>query len=172
MELVKASLEQHWEIASEFLKQTVERCSKNGFPLWNHEQVIVSALKRAYSLESLYLLRHESQFVGCVFISADRDAFWEDMDTHGSLFFHKLAIGDDYHSKGLGLLALAQILLFAQSLGCMWLRCDCHGARERLRAFYEQFGFEFVDRQEMFGFDVARYQMPVNGSRETVHTRC
>lgn len=135
MELVRASLERHWDIASEFLKQTVERCNKNGVPLWTHEQVIVSTLKRTFSFESLYLLKNEGNLVGCVFISSGSDAFWEDIDTDGSLFFHKLAVGDDYHSKGLGLLALAQILLFAQNSGCMWPRCDCHGARGRLRAF-------------------------------------
>ncbi len=159
MELVKASLDEHWRVASEFLAQTVERCNNSGFPLWTHKQVMVESLKSSYALESLFLLKHKQQFVGCVFISFDNDDFWQDIDATGSLFFHKFAIGDAFKSQGLGILALAEIEVFAQSSDCDWVRCDCHGARERLRAFYENYGFELVDRQEMFGFDVARYQM-------------
>lgn len=162
MELVKASKKEHWEIASTLLTQTVARCNKNGVPLWTYEQVNISSLEKSYSFESLYLLQHEHEFVGCVFISFDYDDFWKDVSTQGSLFFHKLAIGDSHNSKGLGTLALAEILSLGKHLGCTCLRCDCHGDRVRLRNFYEQFGFEFIDRQEMFGFDVARYQMPIN----------
>ncbi|MFB2864958.1 GNAT family N-acetyltransferase [Aeromonas sp. MdU4] len=162
MELVKASKDLHWEVASSLLTQTVERCQKNGVPLWTHEQVNISSLKSSYSFESLYLLQHQNDFVGCVFISFDHDVFWQEMSTQGSLFFHKLAMGNDHNSKGLGTLALAKILALGKNRGCTWLRCDCHGGRLRLRNFYEQFGFEILDRQEMFGFDVARYQMPIN----------
>ncbi|EGU55629.1 GCN5-related N-acetyltransferase [Vibrio nigripulchritudo ATCC 27043] len=158
MELINASLERQWDIAADFLVQAVERCNRNGLPLWTKDQVNVPSLKTSYELENLYLLKHHGQQVGCVFISLDNDDFWSDRDTKGSLFFHKFVIGDAFKSQGLGVLALTEIQLMAQSMGCEWLRCDCHGDRGRLRAFYENFGFEFVDRSELFGFDVARYQ--------------
>jgi GNAT superfamily N-acetyltransferase len=161
MELVKASNEEHWVLASKFLTQAVERCNRNGTPLWTYDQVNITSLRKSYSFEQLYLLRHEQIFVGCVFISFDSDAFWEDIESNGSIFFHKLAFADTHNSKGLGARALTEILSLAQDFGCIWMRCDCHGDRFKLRSFYEQFGFEFVDRQDMFGFDVARYQMQV-----------
>ncbi|EOK5698557.1 GNAT family N-acetyltransferase, partial [Vibrio parahaemolyticus] len=159
MELVKASTGEHWNIASNFLAQTVERCNEKGLPLWTHQQVSVKALKSHYAIENLYLLKSEQHTIGCVFISFDFDDFWADTDTKGALFFHKFAIGNAFNSKGFGLQALTAIRLLAEERGCLWVRCDCHGDRERLRAFYERGGFEFVDRQEMLGFDVARYQM-------------
>lgn len=162
MELVKASVEQHWVIASEFLLQTVYRCNKRNLPLWTHEQVQVASLRKSYSLDSLYLLEHNSQLVGCVFISFDFDDFWKEIETKGTLFFHKLAIGDRFSSQGLGVLAIAEIRSFAEKSGCEWIRCDCHGGRESLRAFYENCGFAFVDRLQMYGFDVARYEMLTN----------
>lgn len=158
MELVKATLEEHWRLASGFLTETVERCNMNNVPLWTDEQVSIPSLKQQYCLDSLYLLKYEGAFVGCVFIGFDRDVFWQDRETTGSLFFHKLAIGSKYNAKGLGTETLASILSLAKSNDCVWLRCDCHGARPRLRAFYEQFGFQLVDRKEKLGFDVARYQ--------------
>ena len=36
MKLVQAAGDKYWEIASMFLTQTVERCNKNGLPLWTH----------------------------------------------------------------------------------------------------------------------------------------
>ncbi len=164
MELVQAAGDESWEIASVFLSQTVERCNRNGLPLWTHSQVSVSALKSAYPSESLYLLKTADKFIGCVFVSFETDDFWSELDTSNSLFFHKFAIGDEHNGLGYGERALNALLELAKANDCIWLRCDCHGGRKRLRAFYEQFGFEFVDRQEMFGFDVARYQMLTNCS--------
>ena len=158
MELVKATVEEHWKLASDFLIETVERCNRNNVPLWTYEQVSIASLKQQYCLEGLYLLKYDNVFVGCVFISFDSDVFWQDRDTTGSLFFHKLAISSQYNAKGLGEKTLAAIVTLAKSNHCVWLRCDCHGARPRLRAFYEQFGFQLVDRKERLGFDVARYQ--------------
>lgn len=159
MELVQAAGDKYWEIASMFLTQTVERCNRNGLPLWTHSQVRISSLKSVYPSESLYLLKTADKFIGCVFVSFETDNFWSGMDTTNSLFFHKLAIGDEHNGLGFGARALNALLELAKDNGCIWLRCDCHGGRKRLRVFYEQFGFELVDRQEMFGFDVARYQM-------------
>ena len=165
MELVKASTDEHWNIASKFLAQTVERCNERGLPLWTHQQVSVKALKSNYAIENLYLLKSDQHTIGCVFISFDFDDFWTDTDTKGTLFFHKFAIGNAFNSKGFGSQALTEIRLLAEERGCLWVRCDCHGGRASLRAFYERSGFEFVDRQEMLGFDVARYQMLTKRSR-------
>ncbi|WCP68797.1 GNAT family N-acetyltransferase [Vibrio tubiashii] len=160
MELCKASEEAHWELASNILLEVVERCNARNVPLWTNEQVQVSSLKKSYSLDGLYFFQHNGVFVGCVFISFGLDDFWKDLPTDSnSMFFHKLAITNSSSSKGLGSLALSEIRSLAEKLNCEWLRCDCHGGRERLRNFYEQFGFEFVDRQVMYGFDVARYRM-------------
>lgn len=162
MELVKASVEQHWEIASEFLLQTVVRCNRKNLPLWTYEQVQVASLRKSYSINSLYLLEHNSELVGCVFISFDCDDFWKGMQTEGTLFFHKLVISDRCCGQGLGALAINEIRSLAENLGYEWVRCDCHGGRESLRAFYENCGFTFVDRLRMYGFDVARYEMITN----------
>lgn len=162
MELVQATTEEHWNIASTFLLETVERCNRNNTPLWTHEQVTTESLKQSYDFEDLYLLQANNVHVGSVFISFGSDAFWPDEDTRNSTFFHKLAIGDKYHSRGLGHQALKAIQDLATAKKSEWLRCDCHGDRPRLRAFYERYGFELVDRKERFNFDVARYQISLD----------
>lgn len=125
MELMKASVEQHWEIASEFLLQTVERCNRRHIPLWTHDQIQVASLRKSYLMDSLYLLEHNSELVGCVFISFDFDDFWEGIETEGTLFFHKLAVGDRFCGQGLGALAITEIRSLAEKSGCEWVRCDC-----------------------------------------------
>ena len=159
MELVQANSEQDWPVAATILEQCVTRCNRANVPLWTYEQVSVESLKQSYNLEGLFFLVHEGHCVGCVFLSRDDDPFWQDQNTINTLFLHKLAIGSDYHQQGLGHLALGAIKTHAKLLECEWLRCDCHGARLRLRTFYETFGFKLVDRQTLLGFDVARYQL-------------
>lgn len=82
----------------------IERCNRNGMLLWTYDQVEVSALKQAYSDDSLYLLTL-------------RSVRW------GRLFFHKFAIGNSHHASGLGELALTDIRLLTQRVGCYWILC-------------------------------------------------
>lgn len=171
IELIKASSESDWTTASSFLTETVVRCEKNNVPLWTHEQVNVTSLKQSYSLNELYLLKYKGTFIGNVFVSFGSDTFWPDIDASDSAFFHKLAIGDQYYANNLGSLALGSILELAKQHNVRWLRCDCHGGRPRLRNFYERFGFQLVDRKERLGFDVARYQLPVNQIKAPIPTR-
>ncbi len=166
VQLIPATCDSDWTLASDFLLETVERCRRQQIPLWTHEQVCVAALKQNYHSQSLHLLRYRDVWVGCVFISFDSDVFWPDIDTNSSVFFHKLAISDAYHGQGLGQKALAALGNLAKHSQRRWLRCDCHGARPRLRAFYQAFGFDLVDRKPRLGFDVARYQMRI----ESAHT--
>lgn len=52
MELVKASNEEHWVLASKFLTQAVERCNRNETPLWTYDQVKVTSLKNHIPLHN------------------------------------------------------------------------------------------------------------------------
>lgn len=160
MELVHVDNEQGWLFAEAFLNETVERCNQRDIPLWTHEQVCMDALKKSYPADSLYLFRYQGNFVGCVFIVSGADEIWSDIDGSDSLFFHKLAIGDKYLSQGLGHQALEGIVQMAKNCGLSWLRCDCRAQRPRLRAFYERFGFCYVDTKELSGLALSRYQLP------------
>lgn len=48
----------------------------------------ITALKTAYSLDSLYFLKHGGEYVGCVFLSLGADDFWKELPIDSnSLFF-------------------------------------------------------------------------------------
>ncbi len=162
VELIQAKSERDWVFAAECLAQAVARLERQNMPLWTSKQVSLAQLKQDYAGDQLYLLRKDKKNVGSVFINADHDPFWQDRCTKGSLFFHKLVLSDACIEKNLGLAALTAIKNWGYRHDYTWLRCDCHGARPRLREFYERFGFINVDRSEMYGFDVARYQLKIN----------
>ena len=160
--LKQSTGDKDWQVAQNCLLQAVARCHRQQIPLWTEEQVQIEVLQQSYSNEQLYLIDYQGQAIGCVFICFDSDPFWPDLDTHNSLFFHKFAIADSHYSRGLGQDVIKAIVALAKLHHCQWVRCDCHGDRPTLRRFYENCGFNLVDRQERLGFDAARYQIWVN----------
>ncbi len=159
MDLIQAKTAKDWQLCTRFLQQAVHRCIQRGLPLWTYEQVSLDALKKAYGTEQLFLLRDNQQYVGSVFIHEGADEFWPEYPDDSSVYFHKFVIGEEFVAHGLGHKALSAVKLHAQQRNARWLRCDCHAGRPRLRAFYESFGFQFVDEVVVHGFDAARYQI-------------
>ncbi|MDD1783652.1 GNAT family N-acetyltransferase [Enterovibrio sp. ZSDZ35] len=158
--LIKSSNPEDFVLVHRFLMQAIQRLRAAGIPLWEPEDVSVDALVKAYGTHSLYLVMDNEKTIGGVFVLEEDALFWPEIVTNDSFFFHKLVIGDDFITKGIGHRVLDALVELAKSHGKHWLRCDCHGDRPRLRNFYESFGFYFIDRKTVEGFDAARYEYP------------
>ncbi|USH05119.1 GNAT family N-acetyltransferase [Grimontia kaedaensis] len=158
--LTKSTHPDDWRTIEGFLFEAIERLKSAGIPLWEREEVSVSALQKAYGDGSLYLVKEDDQIIGGVFILEMDALFWPQINANDSLFFHKLVIGDAFITRGIGHRVLQAMVELVKSEGRHWLRCDCHGDRPRLRNFYESFGFYFIDRREVEGFDAALYEYP------------
>lgn len=158
--LTKSTQQEDWKAIEGYLLEAIERLETAGIPLWEREQVTVAALQQTYGADSLYLVKEENQVIGGVFILERDELFWPHITTDDSLYFHKLVIGDAFITRGIGHRVLQAMVELVKSEGKLWLRCDCHGNRPRLRNFYESFGFYFIDRREVDGFDAALYEYP------------
>lgn len=162
MELVRVTSDAGWQRIERLLCQAVARCEQRGVPLWHYEQVTRASLLQAYPGAQPYVFRHDGCDVGCVFLQVGEDDFWHDhADMSDAVYFHKLAMGDEFASRGLGQQALSVLLNFARTQQVSWLRCDCHAGRPELRAFYQRFGFAFAGIHPIEEFEVAKYQMAV-----------
>ncbi len=158
MKLIKATGSDDFEQASLILSAVAKSLEASGQPLWTQQQVSTAELKHSYPLTSLYFLEQDFQQVGVVFLQDRDELFWPDLpENDSSLFIHKLALHPEYRGRQLGHRALKAIAQFAREHFFDTLRLDCHRGRQKLNAFYRNFGFEFIDRQTFQGFDVARY---------------
>jgi GNAT superfamily N-acetyltransferase len=162
MQLTPAKKPTDFLAAANLLTDVVNALYKQGEPLWTGEQVAIHKLKETYRLDELFFLTEKTQTVGVVFLQETDALFWpERSHLRDTLYIHKLALHPEYRGKGKGHDALAAIQKYAIHHGFHSLRLDCDGAREKLHRFYQRFGFQFVDRFDLQGFDVARYMLEV-----------
>ncbi|MBV7297387.1 GNAT family N-acetyltransferase [Enterovibrio paralichthyis] len=158
--LEKAAKPEDWALIENFLIQAIVRLETAGIPLWARDEVTTEVLLASYGHDSLYLVKENGQTIGGVFILESDPLFWPKITDNDSLFFHKLVIGDAFITRGIGHRVLQAMVELTKQQGRHWLRCDCHGDRPRLRNFYESFGFYFIERREVEGFDAALYEYP------------
>lgn len=162
IQLVKASQLRDFQIAAEVLTSVAVSLEQQGKALWSTKQTSATELMRSYQLNELFFIQKSSQIAGVIFLQTTDPLFWPERTAlRDSLYLHKFAIWPEYQGQGTGYIALEAIKNFAIQQAFQTIRLDCDGTRKRLRLFYESFGFQFVDRAEMEGFDVARYVMPL-----------
>lgn len=160
LHLKKGEFESDWALASVILSSTVSWLNALGAPLWTHTQVSAPFLQEQYGPDAMYLLVHDGQAVGVVFLLFEDPDFWPEVTSPDSLFLHKLAIHPTQRGRGHGSAALEAITNHARDLGMAWVRLDCDD-REPLRRFYEANGFQLVDRKAKDGYHVVRYAKPL-----------
>jgi GNAT superfamily N-acetyltransferase len=86
------------------------------------------------------------------------EAFWDDVPSEESLFIHKLAVDNDVRGRGVSTALLEFARAEAVARGKRWLRLDCAN-RPKLRALYENFGFQFRDFKIVHGFEICRLEL-------------
>ncbi|KXF82594.1 hypothetical protein [Enterovibrio coralii] len=100
--LTKSSNPEDWALIHRYLMQAIHRLRTAGIPLWEPEEVSIEALVGAYGADSLYMVMDKGQAIGGVFVLEEDELFWPEITTNDSLFFHKLVIGDEFITKGIG----------------------------------------------------------------------
>lgn len=161
LELFQAQTEVDWQSAAAMLSQTVECLNQQGQPLWTKEQVSLPELKQCYPQGSLYFAKQDQHVVGVIFLVDTDSDYWPEYQQNDSLFIHKLAVARDYTGQHIGEAILQCVKALALKEGKTWLRLDCHAKRPKLKAFYEKFGFQFVDKKIVDALEVSRYQLRV-----------
>jgi len=161
MNLVQATKDSDWVIASDMLKAVAMKLKSSGSELWTTNQVSTERLKIDYSLSQLFFLESESTLIGVVFLMDSDPFFWPEAENNSSLFIHKLAVLPEHCGKGYGGEALNLIRGHASDRSLPWVRLDCDD-REPLHKFYSRHGFCLVDIKRMETYMVARYQLQSN----------
>ena len=87
--------------------------------------------------------------------------FWPDMPMGEAAYIHRIAVLRKYSGRELSQALINWAAARAKSEGKKFLRLDCEQDRQKLRAVYEQFGFEYHSDRQVGPYHVARYQRPL-----------
>ncbi|AZI43140.1 GNAT family N-acetyltransferase [Deinococcus psychrotolerans] len=143
------------------LEAAARNLQARGESLWPHSAMTVERLTAQYPPASFRLGWLGGQAAATmVLLAADPD-FWPDALVGEALYLHKLGVPPEFQGQGLAQLMLEAAVSEARAEGCTFLRLDTTWNRPKLRAIYEQFGFEVRGRKVVHGYDVALYELRV-----------
>ncbi|CAM3427115.1 N-acetyltransferase domain-containing protein [Deinococcus saxicola] len=131
-----------------------------GEPLWPESSLTPERLARHYPQEGWRVIWRGDVAIGCLCLLESDPLFWPDDSAGEALYLHKLAVHPEGRGQGLSALLLQEAVREAAERGRPWLKLDTATARPRLRAIYEDFGFQSVGQRTVKGFDVTLYQLP------------
>ncbi len=88
------------------------------------------------------------------------DPYWKERPGKAA-YVHKMAVGNDFHGRGIGKHMLVWALDQARKAGAEALRLDCLAANYGLRAYYESHGFSWTAEITDRDYTAALYEMDI-----------
>ncbi|GGR29919.1 GNAT family N-acetyltransferase [Deinococcus ruber] len=147
--------------AAPLIQTAAHALSVRGETLWHPEEVTADALTRQYPAGHVLLGELEGvPAVTCILIDHD-PYFWPAAVPGEALYLHKLAVLPGMQGRGLAHAMLKAAVQEVRARRGHFLRLDTAYLRPRLRAVYEQFGFEYVGEKQNERHHFALYEYAV-----------
>lgn len=129
--------------------------------LWEEKEVSPSNIYQDVELGLFHIAFYEDMAVGVVKFQTEDLVFWSDISQEYSAFIHRLAVRQGFASGCVSTALMQWAVERSQDLGKHFLRLDCAADRPRLRAVYENFGFQHHSDRQVGAYFVARYEYKV-----------
>jgi len=117
-------------------------------------------IQESIELGSYYAIDIDNQIAAIVEIKSSPEEIWGN-DNKLALYIHKLAIRRQYADKSLGRDILKLIQARATLQGVKYLRLDCVANNDKLRQYYESYGFTFTTEVNTGEITLALYEYEV-----------
>jgi GNAT superfamily N-acetyltransferase len=163
IEVRPASLEES-ALASSILTEAARWLIAKGEPLWPVEWLTPERFRSVAERGELFLAWEGSEAVGTITYQLEDKPFWPHVERGESAFFHKVAVRRRVARQGVARAMVEWAIEKARGDDLPYLRMDTHSKRPKLRAFYEELGFVYVEEKVVNGFDVALYELRLKPS--------
>lgn len=157
LEIRRATLDEVPQ-ASSILIEAAHWLAQTGELRWKPEQFSRDLLEPLVHSGELYLAFRANKAVGTMYLQPEDQTFWSDVPKTESLFIHKLAVGLGARGTGVSQALIEFAKLEVRRLGRKFLRLDCRD-EPKIRAIYENAGFELRDIGEFFNSIFCRYEI-------------
>jgi GNAT superfamily N-acetyltransferase len=155
-------------LVSDILGEAARWLDQRGMRLWRDDELLPSAIASDVAAGLFFLAECGGEAAGTVRYQLEDQLFWPDIPQEQSAFVHRLAVRRRYAGSGVSGAILHWAVDRTRSLGRRYLRLDCDASRPRLRAVYEQFGFQYHSDRQVGPYLVARYEYDVAEARPEV----
>ena len=158
---VRPAQPHEWPLTAAILQAAAEALQARGEALWPPSSLTLERLTQQYPPAGFWLGWLDAQAAATMILLDTDPDFWPDAEAGEALYLHKLGVHPSLQGRGLAGEMVRAAVEEARRRGCAYLRLDTAFARPKLRAIYEQLGFEGRGRRTVYGFDVALYERKV-----------
>jgi len=132
-----------------------------GDVMWEEGELTPDRIAREVAAGQFFLAIVNGDTAGAIRFQLEDTLFWPDLQQDASAFVHRLVVRRQYKGHGVSAALLWWAVDHARALGKRHLRLDCDKGRQKLRALYEAFGFQFHSFRQVGPYCVARYEYPL-----------
>jgi GNAT superfamily N-acetyltransferase len=134
---------------------------QHNMALWEEHEVSSVNICQDVELGLFHIAFYEDMAVGVVKFQTEDLVFWSDISQEHSAFIHRLAVRRSFARGRVSMALMQWAVERSRDLGKHFLRLDCAADRSRLRAIYEDFGFQHHSDRQVGAYFVARYEYKV-----------
>ncbi|MER3483302.1 MAG: N-acetyltransferase [Meiothermus sp.] len=157
--VVTPATKENADLAAEILIEASNWAIAQGQPLWNPAMFTEGWALNGVERGELYLGWQRDEAVGTITYQHEDKAYWPDVPEGESAFFHKLAVRRSAAGTGVSKALVGWAIEKARAEGKRYLRMDTHFDRPKLRAYYENLGFQYVEEKWIEPYHLALYEM-------------
>ena len=141
------------------LEEAARWLRDRGIPLWFDSELRPEDIMRHTANGQYFLAEVADTAAGTFRFDLTDPEFWPEVPEGESAFIHRLAVRRRFAGGRVSAPMLGWAARHARELGRDYLRLDCEADRPRLRAFYENLGFQYHSDCQVGPFHLARYQL-------------
>jgi GNAT superfamily N-acetyltransferase len=158
---IRQATPQDAESVAGILNEASQWLDNAGMSIWHDSELNSTRVTTDITAGLFFLAELSGAPAGTMMFQLEDLLFWPDRPEPNAAYLHRLAIRRDYAGTGLSTALLRWAVNHTQTLGRRYLRLDCFASRPRLRAIYENFGFQYQDDRQVGPYLVARYEYDV-----------
>ncbi|WP_223805760.1 GNAT family N-acetyltransferase [Pseudanabaena sp. UWO310] len=124
----------------------------------NKDEISLDLIRPDVEAGLFYIAFYEGVAAGVLRFQTEDLVFWDDIPQEYSAFIQRLAVRRSFAGGKVSSALMQWAVEKSRELGKSYLRLDCAADRSRLRAVYENFGFQYHSDKLVEPYFVARYE--------------
>ena len=124
----------------------------------NKDEISLGLIRPDVDAGLFYIAFYEGVAAGVMRFQTEDLVFWDDIPQEDSAFIQRLSVRRSFAGGKVSLALMQWAVEQSHELGKSYLRLDCAADRSRLRAVYENFGFQYHSDKLVEPYFVARYE--------------
>lgn len=137
---------------------------QSGMTLWRDNELLPEKIREEVEAGLFYVAELQGEIAGVIRFQLEDETVWPGSHADNAAYIHRLAVRRKFAGGQVSIGLLNWAVERTRLLGRQYLRLDTEAGRPRVRAIYENFGFQLHSEIQIGPYYVAKYQYPVNVS--------